>query len=269
MSEAKKFNFIGQRTIRPDGHDKVTGKANYAADLALPGMIWGKILRSPHAHAKILKLDTSKAEAMSGVMSVATFDDLPSVSNEAIQSGEGAIDSLDLGRNVLARDKVLYHGHAIAAIAAKTEAIAEKALELIDVEYEVLTPVLDLHAAMKADAPLLHEDMFTQGYPEQPEKPSNIAARHELKMGDVKAGFAEADVIVERDFVTPTVHQGYIEPHACTVSYNTEGQSMVWCSTQGHFDVRASTAKLLAMPLGNLKVIASEIGGGFGGWERG
>jgi len=265
MSEAKEFNFIGQRTIRPDGHDKVTGKANYAADLALPGMIWGKILRSPHAHAKILKLDTSKAEAMLGVMSVATFDDLPSVSNEAIQSGEGAIDSLDLGRNVLARDKVLYHGHAIAAIAAKTEAIAEKALELIDVEYEVLTPVLDLHAAMKADAPLLHEDMFTQGYPEQPEKPSNIAARHELKMGDVVAGFAEADVIVERDFVTPTVHQGYIEPHACTVSYNTEGQSMVWCSTQGHFDVRASTAKLLAMPLGNLKVIASEIGGGFGG----
>ena len=138
MSEAKKFNFIGQRTIRPDGHDKVTGKANYAADLALPGMIWGKILRSPHAHAKILKLDTSKAEAMSGVMSVAIFDDLPSVSNEAIQSGEGAIDSLDLGRNVLARDKVLYHGHAIAAIAAKTEAIAEKALELIDVEYCLL-----------------------------------------------------------------------------------------------------------------------------------
>ena len=192
MSEAKKFNFIGQRTIRPDGHDKVTGKANYAADLALPGMIWGKVLRSPHAHAKILKLDTSRAEAMSGVMSVATFDDLPSVSNEAIQSGEGAIDSLDLGRNVLARDKVLYHGHAIAAIAAKTVAIAEKALELIDVEYEVLTPVLDLHAAMKADAPLLHEDMFTQGYPEQPEKPSNIAARHELKMGEVEAGFAEA-----------------------------------------------------------------------------
>ena len=129
MSEAKEFNFIGQRTIRPDGHDKVTGKANYAADLALPGMIWGKILRSPHAHAKILKLDTSRAEAMSGVMSVATFDDLPSVSNEAIQSGEGAIDSLDLGRNVLARDKVLYHGHAIVAIAAKTEAIAEKALD--------------------------------------------------------------------------------------------------------------------------------------------
>jgi CO/xanthine dehydrogenase Mo-binding subunit len=265
MSEAKEYKFIGQRTIRPDGYEKVTGKANYAADLSLPGMIWGKILRSPHAHAKIIKLDTSKAEALKGVMAVATFADLPSVSNEAIESGEGATDSLDLGRNILARDKVLYHGHAIAAIGAKTEAIAEQALSLIEVEYEVLTPVMDVRDAMKADAPLLHDDLFTQGYPEQPEKPSNIAARHEFKMGDVEAGFAEADVIVEREYYTPTVHQGYIEPHACTVNYNKDGQSMIWCSTQGHFDVRASTAKLLAMPLGKLKVIASEIGGGFGG----
>ena len=132
-------------------------------------------------------------------------------------------------------------------------------------EYELLAPLMDLRDAMKEDAPVLHDDMFTAGLPEKPEKPSNIATRMELKKGDIEAGFKAADVIVEREFYTPTVHQGYIEPHACTVRYNEDGTSMVWCCTQGHFDVRASTAKLLKMELGKLKVIASEIGGGFGG----
>ena len=118
---------------------------------------------------------------------------------------------------------------------------------------------------MKEDSPVLHNDMYTTGYDEAPSKASNIANRVEMKMGDVDAGFADADVIVEREFRTPTAHQGYIEPHACTVTYDENGQSMVWCSTQGHFDVRTATAKVLGMELGKLKVIASEIGGGFGG----
>jgi CO/xanthine dehydrogenase Mo-binding subunit len=265
MSEAREFKYIGQNTIRPDGFDKVTGRANYGADMSLPGMVWGKILRSPHAHAIIKSLDISKAQAHPGVLAIATHADFPSVTDEAIESGEGSSTLLDLARNVLAKDKVLYHGHAIVAIAAKTAAIAEQALALVDIDYEVLKPVLDVRTAMAADAPLLHADMFTQGLEEAPTRASNIAVRHEMKLGDIDAGFAEADVIVEREFYTPTAHQGYIEPHACTVRYDKDGQSMVWCSTQGHFDVRSSTAKLLGMNLGKLKVIASEIGGGFGG----
>lgn len=265
MSEAQEFKYIGQRTIRPDGYDKVTGRAQYGADLSLPGMIWGRTLRSPHAHAKILSIDTSKAEAHPDVFAVVTFKDFGSVEGESINAGEGAADVLDLARNCLADDKVLYHGHAIAAVAARTERAADDALDLIDVNYEVLSPVMDVEAAMQDGAPVLHEDMFTQGYEETPSTPSNIATRLEMKMGDIEAGFAEADVIVEREFRTPTAHQGYIEPHACTARYDEDGQSMVWCCTQGHFDVRTSTAKLLGLDLSKLKVVASEIGGGFGG----
>ena len=265
MSEAREFKYIGQRSIRPDGYDKVTGRANYGADLSLPGMIWGKILRSPHAHAKILSIDTGKAEAHPGVLAVATFKDFPAVSASMMAAGEAATSVLDLARNCLADDKVLYHGHAVAAVAARSKRIAKEALALIKVEYEKLPPVLDVEEAMKEDAPVLHEDMFTQGLAETPSKPSNIATRTELKIGDVEAGFAAADIIVEREFRTPTAHQGYIEPHACTVRYDEDGQSMVWCCTQGHFDVRASTAKILGMELSKLNVVASEIGGGFGG----
>ena len=265
MSEAREFKHIGQRTIRPDGYDKVTGRANYGADLSLPGMIWGKILRSPHAHANVLSVDISKAEAHPDVLAVATFKDFTSLSPEGIASGEGAVEVLDLARNVLADNKVLYHGHAIAAIAAKTARAAKDALSLIEVKYELLEPVMDVEDAMKDTAPVLHADMFTAGYDEVPTTASNIATRTEMKMGDIEAGFAEADIIIEREFRTPTAHQGYIEPHACTVRYDEDGQSMVWCSTQGHFDVRTSTAKLLNMELSKLNVIASEIGGGFGG----
>lgn len=265
MSEAKEFKYIGQRSIRPDGFDKVTGRANYGADLTLPGMIWGKVLRSPHAHAKIKSIDVSKAEALDGVLALASHADLPAVADVAIESGEGSANLIDLASNILAKDKVLYHGHAILAIAARTEAIAERALDLVKVEYEVLPPVMDIRDAIASDAPLLNEKLFTEGLLEKPEKPSNVAARHEFKLGDVEAGFSEAEVTVEREFYTPTVHQGYIEPHACVGRYDENDQSMLWCCTQGHFDVRATTAALLDMKLSQLKVVASEIGGGFGG----
>ncbi|MBV1879388.1 MAG: xanthine dehydrogenase family protein molybdopterin-binding subunit [Pseudomonadales bacterium] len=255
MSEAKEYKYIGQRSIRPDGYDKVTGRAAYGADMSLPGMVWGKILRSPHAHANIKSIDTSRAEALQGVLAVATFADFP--------AQKGA--SKDLATNILANDKALYHGHAIVGLAATTADIAERALELIDVVYEVLTPVMDIRDAIKADAPLIDEKLMTVGLAEAPTSASNVAARQEFKKGDVEAGFAEADVIVEREYYTPTIHQGYIEPHACTVSYDEAGQSMIWCCTQGHFDVRAQTAGILGMSLSKLKVIASEIGGGFGG----
>ncbi len=265
MSEARDFKYIGQRTIRPDGADKVTGRANYAADFALPGMIWGKILRSPHAHAKVLSIDTSKAEARPGVYAVATHADFPGGEGGSIEAGESAVNLRDLSRNILADDKVLYAGHAVAAVAAVSERVAEEALELIEVSYEVLPHVMEIDDAMQADAPVLHEDMFTKGLEEEPDKPSNVATRTELKMGDIEAGFAEADVIVEREFKVSRAHQGYIEPHACTVRFDENGQSLIWCSTQGHFDVRALNSQLLGIELSRLKVIPAEIGGGFGG----
>lgn len=265
MSEAREYKYIGQRTIRPDGFDKVTGRANFGADLALPGMLWARVKRSPYAHARIINIDTSKAEALAGVMAVATAADFPSIASETLQMGETSADIRDLARNNLALEKVLYHGHAVAAVAAVSQTIADQAVELIEVEYEELTPVMNVLDAIKDDAPILHDDLFTGGLAETPKNPSNIAMRMEMKKGDIDAGFAEADVIVEREYQTPTVHQGYIEPHACTVRYDEDGQSMIWCCTQGHFDVRASTAKILKMELSKIKVIASEIGGGFGG----
>ncbi len=265
MSDTNDFKYIGTRSIRPDGFDKVTGKANYGADLTLPGMLWGKMLRSPHAHAKIKRIDTSKAEALPGVMAITTYADFPSVSVEAIAAGEGSVDSLDLARNIMADGKVLYDGHAILGIAATTEAIAEKAVSLVEIEYELLPPVMDIRDAIADGATLLHDDLFTEGLDEKPANASNIAVRSAFQKGDIDAGFSAADVVVEREFYTPTVHQGYIEPHACVASFDQDGQSMIWCCTQGHFDVRASVAKLLSMSLSQLKVTASEIGGGFGG----
>ena len=264
MSEARDYKYVGQRTIRPDGFDKVTGRANYAADFSLPGMLWGKILRSPYAHARIKGVDTSKAEALPGVLSVATHADFHKAEGN-LEAGESTMDVRDLSRNILADDKVLYHGHAIAAVAAYSERLAEEALDLIEVDYEVLPHVLDIEAAMQDDAPILHDDLFTKGLEEKPEKPSNIATRAHMKLGDVESGFASADVVVEREFRLPRAHQGYIEPHACTVRYDEDGQSLIWCSSQGHFDVRTSTAALLGMELGKIKVVPGEIGGGFGG----
>ena len=177
MSEAREYQHIGQRTIRPDGFDKVTGKANYGADLSLPGMIWGAILRSPHAHAKITALDVSQAEAHPDVFAVATYQDFPSVNAEALAAGTARKDLVDTAANVLADTKVLYHGHAIAAVAARTEAAAEAALDLITVAYDVMDPVLTIDAAIKDGAPVLHDDMMTQGLAEPASVASNIAAR--------------------------------------------------------------------------------------------
>ena len=256
MSEAIDFRYVGTRPVRPDGVDKVTGRANYGADFSLPGMIQGRVLRSPHAHARILSIDTSKALAMDGVLAVVTGDDLPALSE---------VKDPDLAVNVIARDRVLYHGHAVAAVAASSTTIADRALEAIEVEYEPLRALMSLEEATAPDAPLLYDDIFTQGLPETPTKPSNIPQKHMLSGGDLEAGFELADVIVEGEYSTPTVHQGYIEPHACVADINEEGRATVWCSTQGHFGVRGSVAGVLGMDVSKIKVIASEIGGGFGG----
>ncbi len=254
--------WIGKRTPRPDGQDKVTGRALYGADYNLPGMIWGKVLRSPHPHARIKSIDTTKAAALPGVKAIITSADMPEISLEKPVM-IGIADMRWLCRNVMARDKALFAGHPVAAVAAATEKIAQQAVDLIEVDYEVLPWVIDVDEAMKPDAPILFDYIRAPG--DTSGKPSNIAGKLEHKLGDIDAGFAEADVIIERSFKTAPVHQGYIEPHAALVSVTPDGKATIWSSSQGHFMVRAMTALLTGLPQNNVRVIPAEIGGGFGG----
>jgi CO/xanthine dehydrogenase Mo-binding subunit len=259
------FKIVGTRPLRPDGVDKVTGRAKFGADLHVANMLVGKVLRSPHAHARIKSIDTSKARALPGVKAIITSADFGDLPSEFIPAGEMMVNFRDMTRNVMAREKALYEGHAVAAVAATSEAIANQALKLIDVQYEVLPHVMDVAKAMEPDAPLLHEDMYTLQVEPKPTKPSNVAKRVEFALGDVAAGFAQADIVIEREFETQPVHQGYIEPHACVASVSEDGQAELWCTTQGQFIVRSFCAKLLGMEVSRLRVTASEIGGGFGG----
>ena len=262
MSETRKYRWVGTRPIRHDGMDKVTGRAQFGADLAFPDMLWGRVLRSPHAHARIVRIDASKALALPGVKAVVSAADLPELVSAEAGGGEGAANMRDLSRNVLARDQVLYHGHAVAAVAATSDELAEQALAAIEVEYEPLPAVLSIEAALAPGAPLLHEEMKTRG---ADANLPNVASRIVFSRGDPEAAFAASDVVVERTFRTQTVHQGYIEPHAVVARTNADGQSVVWCCTQGPFMVRAYCAAVLGLDVSQLKVIPSEIGGGFGG----
>lgn len=254
----RKFNVVGTRPLRPDGIDKVTGRAKFGADASAPGQLVGRILRSPHAHAIIRKIDISKAEKLAGVKAVITRDDFPDHTG-----GSGAL--YDTLCNVMAREKAFYEGHAVAAVAATTPSIARQALKLIKVDYEVLPHVTDVDEAMKPNAPLLHKDMFTDGVDPKPKKPSNVARRFEFGHGDVEEGFKKADIIVERSFKTEAAHQGYIEPHAALASMGPDGSAELWCCTQGHYMVRDVCSQLLGIDIARLRVTQSEIGGGFGG----
>src|SRR5438477_1043591 len=200
--------YVGTRTIRPDGVDKVTGRGRFGADFSLPGQLIGRVLRSPHPHARIVRIDTSKAEALPGVKAVITRDDFGDQPSEFVPAGEMMMNYKDVVRNVMAREKALYEGHPVAAVAATSAAIARHALKLIDVTYEVLPHVIDVVEAMRPDAPLLHDDLFPVGVEPKPEEPSNVAKRVQLVLGDIEAGFKKADVIVEREFKTAPVRQG-------------------------------------------------------------
>jgi CO/xanthine dehydrogenase Mo-binding subunit len=263
MAEAIEYKQIGRSPVRPDGVDKVTGRARFGADLVLPNMIHGRVLRSPHAHARIKNIDLSAALAMEGVYAAISGKDFIDVEGGEV-GGEGGGTLGDVAKNVMARDKVLYHGHAVAAVSASTVAIADAALDAIKVEYEPLPPVLDVVAAMADDSVLVDENNYTK-LPEKPDNPSNIANVGKLVRGNLEEGFAAADIVIEREYKVPMAHQGYIEPHACVANMDETGRGSVWCCTQGHFEFRAMTAKLLGKNMADLKFIASEIGGGFGG----
>jgi CO/xanthine dehydrogenase Mo-binding subunit len=255
--EPNPYKFVGTRSVRPDGLDKVTGRARFAADMKLPGMLYGQVLRSPHAHAKIVSIDTKAALAMPGVKAVITRDDFPEfpVGNPM----------RDTAYNLMARDRVHYEGQTVAAVAATTRRQAREAAAAIKVNYEVLPQVMTVDEAMAEGAVLLNEGMMTRGQDPAPTKPSNVAMKSTFKAGDLDAGFAEADVVVEGDFITKPVHQGYIEPHAVVADSTQEDKAVVWCSSQGHFRVQQQTAGMLGWQPSQVKVLPAEIGGGFGG----
>ena len=269
------FKVIGTTPIRHDATDKVTGQARYGADMTLPGLLYGKILRSPYAHAKIRSIDATKALALPGVKAVVTSADLQELSGRPVDVAEGSpLNPRFLSNNVLARGKVLYKGHAIAGVAADSVYTAEKALDLIDVDYEVLTPVLDGREAMEPGAPILHDRLFrSEGEFFRPgglrdddgSEPTNVASHFVYEMGDPDQGFKDADVIAEREFRTRPVHQGYIEPHSATARWDRDARLTIWGSSQGHFAIRDFTALVLGVPVSQVKVIPMEVGGGFGG----
>lgn len=253
-SHKKDFKIVGSRLPRPDGVDKVTGRALFGADMSAAGMLFGAIIRSPHAHAKIVDIDASKAMALEGVKAVVTAKDFGKQSNSFKQ------DTLD---NCMANGIALYDGHAVAAIAATSQSIAREAAKLVDVTYEILPHVIEIEDAVKQDAPVIHEGRTYRNLPEG--TAPNITNYCTFGHGNVEEGFAKADKIVERQFKTGATHQGYIEPHACLATYGSDGRADLWVCTQGHYMVRDMCASFMDMELSNLRVTASEIGGGFGG----
>jgi len=271
----EEFDTVGTNPIRHDGAEKVTGRAKYGADTILPGMLYGKILRSPHAHAVIKSVDTSAAAAHPGVHAVVTSADWPETSMKLVDLAEGSIHNLGfLSMNVLARGKALYKGHAIAAVAAVSAHIAEEATKLIKVEYEVLKPVLTAIEGMKPDAPILHERLASVASPalrpggllddNADSMRTNIANEFEFNLGDVEQGFKDADIIVEKTTTTQAVHQGYIEPQAGVAQWSEDGKLTIFSSSQGQFTVRDHTARFLGIAVGQVKAVPMEIGGGFG-----
>ena len=254
------YKVVGTRPIRHDGTDKVTGRAKYGGDFAASDLLHGKVLRSPHAHAKIKSIDVSKALAYPGVKAVISGPDMPIAKMES--PGRTAKFASD---NVMAREKVLYKGHPVAAVAAINAHIAESAAALINVEYEVLPPFMTVQQAMKDGAKPVHDDVTTTELGERTDKVSNVATHLRFEQGDTDKGFANADIIVEREFTTATVHQGYIEPHNAAALWNADGNVTIWTSTQGSFTAREALAGVLDLQVSRIKVVPMEIGGGFGG----
>jgi CO/xanthine dehydrogenase Mo-binding subunit len=248
------FTSVGTTPNRPDGLDKVTGRAKFGADAHAPGMLHAAIVRSPHAHARIVSIDTSKAEALKGVKTVVTRADFATG-----LTGE----NWNILENVMAGDTALYDGHAVAAVAAISPLVARDAIKLIEVEYEPLPHVTNVDAAMADGAPVIRAGTADKSVPEGLHP--NVVRYHESGHGDVEKGFAAADMVIEDHFTTEATHQGYIEPHACLAQLGSDGKGELWCCTQGHWNVQKICAALLGTETSQLRVTASEIGGGFGG----
>ena len=248
------FKVLGQNHNRVDALDKVTGQATYASDVYLPGMLMCKLLPSTRSHARILSIDTSRAEQLPGVRAIITGKDFPD-----LFFGSGAVKD----RRIMARDEVFYIGEPVAAVAADDETTAQEALELIQVEYQDQERVVDPLQAIKSGATLVHPDMagfegygFAMG--------GNNCTLLDADRGDVDQAFHEADHIIEETYHSQAINQGFLEPMACVANLEANGRLTVWASTQGPYQVRAQLASVLDMPISRIKVIAMELGGGFG-----
>ena len=261
-----RLKVIGKRLARVDAKARVSGQAIYPADLQLPGMVHAKILRSPLAHARILSIDSTRAQAMKGVFAVVTAADFPVVPVGAtIPMGEVGYDMWMVAAINMARDKVHWVGQPVAAVAAVDVHTAAAALALIDVEYEPLQPVLDILAAMAPEAPLLHEHVFTKGIEPRPRGPSNVASRVVISRGDATAALQQGHASAQLRVQVDTAHQGYLEPQVAVAQVDADGFATVWASTQGQFTAELMIARMLGLPAAKLKVVPLEIGGGFGG----
>ena len=248
---------IGKSIVRGEGPDKVSGKAIYAADISQPGMLWGRVLRSPYPYARIVSIDKSQAEALPGVHAVVTGQDIPDT-----KIGRRMVDM-----PILARDVVRFVGEKVAAVAADDKDVADEALLLIDVVYEELTPVYDAEEAMGVDAPDLHPDMESyQGFPQPPSGIKNAFAHITWEKGDIKQGFKESDLIFEHTFNAQLMHQAYIEPHACLVSADPAGKGVqIWANNKDPYMLRDQLAHTWSVPAESIVLYPSTIGGDFGG----
>ncbi len=257
MTQLASYNVVGRATPRSEGPDKVTGSGKYGMDRAMPGMLWCKILRSPFAHARIVAIDTTAAAQLPGVHLVLTGKDLEGVrTNRSAYKDEPA----------LCWDTVLYVGDKVAAVVAEDEDIAQRALDLIDVQYEELTPVLSAREAAQPDAPILHPDFATYvGVQDAPETPTNILVQLDRGRGDIEAGFADADVIVEETYTTPHQHQAYLEPHSVLIDVEADGTAQIWMSCQLPAANFGELVRVLELPEDKIIINSSYIGGSFGG----
>jgi CO/xanthine dehydrogenase Mo-binding subunit len=272
MKTTREVKGVGLAIPRADGAEKVTGRTEYVADLKPKGMLHAKLLRSPHAHARIKKIDTSKARALPGVRAVLTAKDIPTLKRKAPTRAHA----------VLAIDRVVFAGQPVAAVAADEPAIAEEALDLIEVEYEVLPAAVDPLESMQPGAPpvaeagteadtseaLAHSGVAAAKSEAGPPKAVNISQQAKLQRGDLAKAFAESDIVVEKTYRVPMVHQGYLEPHAVLAQWDTTGVLTLWASTQGSFNTRSEVADILGLEENQVKVIPVECGGGFGGKIR-
>ncbi|MBI4235908.1 MAG: molybdopterin-dependent oxidoreductase, partial [Chloroflexi bacterium] len=250
------YKVVGQPTARVEGRDKVTGQGKYAIDVAPSGTLWCRFLRSPYPHARVTRLDISRARTLPGVRAVLTGEDV-----RGLRGGNVYVDEPLLA----SWDKVRFIGDKVAAVAAEDEDIAEEALALIEVDYEELPALLSVEEAMGPDAPLLHPDFNAYRGVQPLESLSNVygVTRHEW--GDLERGFAEADLIVERTYTTPRMHQAYLEPHSATVLIDAEGRAQVWISNQAPTARRVHLARLMELPREEIVINVSYIGGAFGG----
>src|SRR3989338_2268280 len=249
------YTVVGKSLPKTDGIEKATGKALYIDDLVLPGMLWGKILRSPHPHARILNIDCSKAKSLPGVKAVITGSDLP----------KARMGAFIFDEPVLAQGVVRHIDEPVAAVAAVDGDAAQEALGLISVEYEELPAVFDPLLAMEKEAPIIHEEFASYAKVFNPVWQGNVCSHTTFVEGDVELGFQQADVILEDSFSTPMVHQCYMEPSGAVASIDVSGKVTVWTSTQSVFVTQARIHQSLGLPMSKIRVIGTKVGGAFGG----